>query len=521
VVTCRGSLRVAVVGGSVAGLATALFLARRGHRVQVFERDGTAPPTGPAGSWWRPATPQARHSHAFLARCRQVLAAEAPDVLAALLAAGVREVRLAAVPPPSLTGPVPADDRLVVLAGRRSVVEWTLRRALAAEPGVTVRAGLGVSGLWLEPLCWHPVRVMGVHLDDGSEAAADLVVDAAGRRSPVPGWLADAGAELPAEQLAACGITYYSRFYQLHDNGPEEHGGHAPEGLIRGYTAGGSYDRYSCLVFPADNGAFSVTFGVLPEDAALRGLRMDAAFDAAAATMPVVADWVDPRASQPLSGVSAMAGLSNRLRQLGPDDGPPAALGIVSVGDSACITNPAHTRGTALAIATAARLAAVVDTHAGDREAVALGMAAALRAELEPWYHDSIAQDRHRLRRWRPAAPADAGRAYDRGRTYDLGLAYDIGGREQVSNAEASLAAQRDPVVWSAFTALQNLLALPDEVLADPEVVRRTRAVLDSGWRPAPVGAAPGRDELVEIVSAAAAEAGVVAAESRTSSVGR
>ena len=47
--------------------------------------------------------------------------------------------------------------------------------------------------------------------------------------------------------------------------------------LNRGLTAGGSFDRYSCLVFPADNGTFSVTFGVLPEDTELRLLREDAA----------------------------------------------------------------------------------------------------------------------------------------------------------------------------------------------------------------------------------------------------
>ena len=32
--------------------------------------------------------------------------------------------------------------------------------------------------------------------------------------------------------------------------------------MNRGYTAGSSYDRYSCLVFPADNGCFSVTMCV-------------------------------------------------------------------------------------------------------------------------------------------------------------------------------------------------------------------------------------------------------------------
>ncbi|MBC8024565.1 MAG: FAD-dependent oxidoreductase, partial [Steroidobacteraceae bacterium] len=39
-------LNVGIVGGGIAGLSTAIFLARDGHRVDVFERAREIPPAG-------------------------------------------------------------------------------------------------------------------------------------------------------------------------------------------------------------------------------------------------------------------------------------------------------------------------------------------------------------------------------------------------------------------------------------------------------------------------------------------
>jgi hypothetical protein len=71
-----------------------------------------------------------------------------------------------------------------------------------------------------------------------------------------------------------------------------------------------------------------------------------------------------------------------------------------------------------------------------------------------------------------------------------------------VTNGEAFLAAGRDPVVWHAFTRLQNLLAMPADLLTDPDFVTRVRAVQASGWRP-PQVTGPSHDELVAIARAA------------------
>ena len=77
-------MRITVVGGGVAGLSSALTLARQGHHITVLERDDTPMPASAdaAFDWDRRGAPQVRHSHAFLARLRNMLRDHHPDVLA-------------------------------------------------------------------------------------------------------------------------------------------------------------------------------------------------------------------------------------------------------------------------------------------------------------------------------------------------------------------------------------------------------------------------------------------------------
>ena len=200
---------IAIAGGSAAGLFAALLLARAGHHVVVLERDSLelAPDVeSAAGEAFRPSAPQIVQPHIVMARCRQLLIERLPDVYDGLLAAGVTEAPLWTQMPESLsdTAARPGDEQLTPMMTRRSTVDWVLRRAAAAEPRVTLRYGVKVTGL-LAARRQQP-HVTGVRTSQG-DLPADLVVDATGRRSPVDDWLAQIGARATATWQAECGMT--------------------------------------------------------------------------------------------------------------------------------------------------------------------------------------------------------------------------------------------------------------------------------------------------------------------------
>ena len=217
-------VKVAVVGGGVAGLGAAVALARRGHPVTVFERDDTPMPQSAdeAFDWDRRGAPQVRHSHAFLARLVGLLKSDYADIYQQLLDEGATEMPFGVDLPPTMTNfqRLPADDELAMLACRRTTFEWVLRRAALAEGRVALRTGIAVAGLTAEPAGearFGPPHVTGVRLSDGTVAAFDLVVVATGRRSALPEWLREIGCTPVDDEVDDTGIVYFSRFYRLCD----------------------------------------------------------------------------------------------------------------------------------------------------------------------------------------------------------------------------------------------------------------------------------------------------------------
>src|SRR4029453_12021050 len=104
-----------------------------------------------------------------------------------------------------LQGPrKPGDEDLVYLWVRRPVIEWALRRAAAAEPGVEIRAGVQVTGLLTSDN--GSARASGVATGGGDSMSADAVVDALGRYRTPDGWPRVAGE--PTES----GAIYYCRY---------------------------------------------------------------------------------------------------------------------------------------------------------------------------------------------------------------------------------------------------------------------------------------------------------------------
>ena len=483
-----------VVGGGVSGLGVALALVRRGHLVEVVERDHTPMPTSAdeAFSWDRRGAPQVRHSHAFLARLRGLLHDGYPDIYAELLAEGATEIRFGEDLPAEITNYVreAADAELVMLACRRTTFEWVVRRAALSEGGLTFRTGHAVVGLMTDrPFDAHSgVRphVTGVRLDDGTVISSDLVVVASGRRTAVPEWLEAIGAPAVAEEVEDTGIIYFSRFYRLRE------GMHYPP---RGGAIGGDLGYLKYGVFVGDNRTFSITLAVSTEDSELRRLLADPkVFDIAASQLVATAPWLDGRAEPITAQVHVMAGLLNRWRDY-VVDGQPVALGMVPVGDAVLCTNPLYGRGCSTAFWGAHLLAEAIDAHPDDLVAMALAYDDALRAEILPWYRATVEQDGEARR---VAAALLAGEDPDADstdpRTFMRGVFRD----------GLLPAIRTDAVVMRAFMRSFNLLSTPDAMAKDPDVGARVLAVWqDRENRPAEAPLGPTtRLDFVELLPA-------------------
>ncbi|WP_051695594.1 hypothetical protein [Streptomyces sp. NRRL S-244] len=469
---------IVIAGGGTAGLALALALGGRGHRVRVLERS-EPPPDGPlvksAELWERPSVPQAGHDHILNALGVRTLRSCAPAVLDAALAEGARLADLTTAAPP---GPVePGDEELVTLLVRRSVLDLVLHRAVGALSEVTFSHRTTVAGVLTAPSGPTGLRVTGVVTDGGERIPADLVVDASGRRCASRAWLAAAGLPAAGDLTGPSRLHAFGRFYRLRDPG-----GPPPGPLNRGNAAGGIWDHYSAVLHPADNEVFAVTFGALPGDRAMAALRTPAAFTAACRLSPYLADWVDEDVAEPLGPVRAIAMPPNILRGAGPGRQRPVA-GLLRAGDAACVTDPMFGRGLSLALAHAFRLADLIGEHPAVDEW--LGLAAAELADrvLRPWYEQGVHDSWSRADRWRAAAGAPPfpgpGRPGER----------PVPPVSGAVRAAASAAAATDRAVWRGTTRIGSGLATPAEVFADPEFLARVRAAGTDA--PAPSGPRP------------------------------
>lgn len=476
-------MRVVIAGGGAAGCFAALLLARAGHEVLVLERDRLEPADAEIfraadfrgadfrAADFRAGAPQLVHPHIVMPYCRELIARRLTDVYAGLLRAGVVEAPLSTQMPPSLpdTDPRPGDERLVQLMTRRSTFDVVLGRAARAEPRVTLRTGVTVTGLLAEPggLPGEPPRVTGVRTGHGA-IGADITLDATGRRSAIDGWLRELrplGARETSLQRAECGLAYYSRHYRIRPGALPP--GALPPGSQQQRKVA-TLEEFLAGVWPADNGTVQVAIAPLAADRRFGAIRDAGAFTAVLRLVPSLARWLE--VLDPTTGIFVMGGLHNTLRRL-VTGGVPVATGLHAIGDTVCTTNPTLARGLALAMTGAADLATVLAEHGRDPVAQALALDELVTAHVEPYYAEQASVDGERLAQLRhsvfggpaPEPPADPCPGAGDGRI----------GYHQVRAAAAF-----DPVVFRAFWRVQGMIATPGEVYTDPEVVARTREVL-------------------------------------------
>ncbi len=193
----------------MAGLLAAHVLARHFDRVTLIERDRF-----PAGPEPRNGVPQGRHFHILLKRGALALGELFPGLPHALEAGGATAVDIGADMQIYQFGgyKVRAATGAVLLFLSRPFLEWHVRTRVVTVPNVVVREQCAVIGLAASA---GGDRITGVQIAGGeAPLAADLVVDASGRGSRSPVWLAALGYAKPAETTVTVDIGYTSRIYR-------------------------------------------------------------------------------------------------------------------------------------------------------------------------------------------------------------------------------------------------------------------------------------------------------------------
>ncbi|MBQ1073754.1 FAD-dependent monooxygenase [Micromonospora sp. C31] len=432
-----------VIGASMGGLLTARALTEAYERVTLVDRDLL-----PERADSRRGVPQGRQLHVLLTRGRQAFEELLPGISAELAAHGVPTVdlheqvhwynnghRMRRAPSP-----------LVALGVSRPLLEQVVRARVAALPGVRIVSGCEVAGLTTTA---DRGRVTGVRLRprDGepTTVAADLVVDAAGRGTRSPVWLAELGYRPAPEERVKVGVTYLTRTYRREP--------HHLEGLLGALTNAVPGQPRAGIVTVQEQGRFAVALsGMLGEEPPADDEGMTAFAETLAA--PQIADLLrTARPEGPPATMRFPASVRRRYERLRR-----FPAGYLVVADAVCSFNPVYGQGMTVAALEALLLRRLL-RGSSDRLARRFFRGAA-RLIDGPW---SIAVGTD-LR-----FPEVPGRRSPRVRLVN---AY-------VGRLHA--AATRDPALGAAFLRVVNLVDPPTRLLSPPVLLRVLRG---SPYRP-------------------------------------
>ncbi len=290
--------------------------------------------------------PQGRHVHGLLPAGIQRLEGWFPGLTDELVADGARLVDFGADGlwhqgggfrrrfQSDLKGPVCS----------RALLEHHVRRRALELPNVSLRHG-SAAGVTTTP---DAADVTGVTLEDGTELAADLVVDATGRAARSVRWLSALGYEEAPTAEVKVDVGYASRILR---RDPAQDPGWGFVLLIAGPPTG-----RQGVVVPLEGDRWLVTLAGSHGDHPPTDEDGFLAF-ARSLPSPEVADLL--ATGTPLSGIRTHRTHTSRRRHVEKLRRVPG--GLVLLGDSLCSFNPTYGQGMSTAALQAEALGEVLD----------------------------------------------------------------------------------------------------------------------------------------------------------------
>lgn len=203
-----------VIGGSMAGLLTARVLSKHFSQVLLLERDEIQ--DQPEA---RKGQPQTRHLHGLLAKGLETILTYFPTLVEDLQAGGAKVTDMGQGMRWYTFGGYRRqfNSGMIGALMSRPFLEWQIRRHVLALPNVRLIDQCDVQGPTMSA---DGQRVTGVTISrrTGDQSPmclpADLVVDASGRGSASPKWLAQLGYVKPTESFVKANVGYATRLYR-------------------------------------------------------------------------------------------------------------------------------------------------------------------------------------------------------------------------------------------------------------------------------------------------------------------
>ncbi|MFK4864940.1 NAD(P)/FAD-dependent oxidoreductase [Streptomyces sp. CSMPJR101] len=325
--------RVAVVlGGSHTGMLAAQALAGSADRVVVVERDVL--PSGPDP---RKGLPQSRHVHLLWSGGVRALEELLPGIGTDLRAAGARRAPITtdmvALSPRGWFRRWP-ESHHIVLAGR-DLLDATVRSRVLADERIELLDGTEVLDLLGDARAVTGVRLRG---RDGRESTleAGLVVDATGRGSAAPRWLAALGLPAPVRREVDSGLAYASRLYLA----PEPARDGFPVVNVQADPRAGGPGRAGVLL-PIEHGRWLVTLSGTRGGEPGTSDEEFARFAREELRHPVIGELIER--AEPLTGVAFTRTTANRRHSY--ERMPDWPENLTVLGDALAAYNPVYGHG--------------------------------------------------------------------------------------------------------------------------------------------------------------------------------